>query len=97
MWSEKESVRSSTANFLNDEEVRAMAIFHGIPGGMDIHAGITEEGDPSREQWQEDEEPRIPQQSTSAGPPPYPSHLKREQKSLMKTCSQFIQLSQHYL
>ena len=72
-----------------------MAIFHGIPGGMDIHAGITEEGDPSREQWQEDEEPRIPQQSTSAGPPPYPSHLKREQKSLMKTCSQFIQLSQN--
>ena len=69
MWSEKESVRSSTANFLNDEEVRAMAIFHGIPGGMDIHAGITEEGDPSREQWQEDEEPRIPHQSTPTSLP----------------------------
>jgi hypothetical protein len=72
MWSEKESVRSSTANFLNDEEVRAMAIFHGIPGGMDIHAGIPEEGDPSREEWQEEDEPRIAHQSTSAAPTSLP-------------------------
>ncbi|CAL8313569.1 unnamed protein product [Arctogadus glacialis] len=45
----------NTAQALNDEEERAMAIIgfsasRGIPGGMDIHAGITEEGDPSREQ-----------------------------------------------
>ncbi|CAL8398004.1 unnamed protein product [Boreogadus saida] len=76
MWSEKESVGSSTSNqldrcgantaqALNDEEERAMAIIdfsasQGIPGGVDILAGITEEGDPSSEQWQEDEEPRIP-------------------------------------
>ncbi|CAL8354811.1 unnamed protein product [Arctogadus glacialis] len=45
----------------------------GIPGGMDIHAGIPEEGDPSREQWQdEDDEPRIAHQSTSAAPPSLP-------------------------
>ena len=37
----------------------------GIPGGVDIHAGITEEGDPSREQWQEDEEQSIRHQYTS--------------------------------
>ncbi|CAL8253777.1 unnamed protein product [Gadus morhua 'NCC'] len=43
-----------------------------IPGGMDIHAGIPEEGDPSREQWQEDDEPRIAHQSTSAAPTSLP-------------------------
>ncbi|CAL8236953.1 unnamed protein product [Arctogadus glacialis] len=42
-----------TAQALNDEEERAMAIIgysasQGIPGGVDILAGITEEGDPSR-------------------------------------------------
>ncbi|CAL8269198.1 unnamed protein product [Boreogadus saida] len=62
---------------LNDEEERAMAIIgfsasRGIPGGMDIHAGIPEEGDPSREQWQEDDEPRIAHQSTSAAPTSLP-------------------------
>ncbi|CAL8236779.1 unnamed protein product [Arctogadus glacialis] len=56
---------------LNDEEERAMAIIgftasRGIPGGMDIHAGIPEEGDPSLEQWQEDDE--LAHQSTSAAP-----------------------------
>ncbi|CAL8292085.1 unnamed protein product [Arctogadus glacialis] len=50
------------AHSLNDEEEQAMAIIgfsasQGIPGRVDIHAGITEEGDPSKEQWQEDEEP----------------------------------------
>ncbi|CAL8311112.1 unnamed protein product [Gadus morhua 'NCC'] len=44
----------------------------GIPGGMDIHAGIPEEGDLSREQWQEDDEPRIAHQSTSAAPTSLP-------------------------
>ncbi|CAL8282698.1 unnamed protein product [Boreogadus saida] len=44
----------------------------GIPGGMDIHAGIPEVGDPSREQWQEDDEPRIAHQSTSAAPTSLP-------------------------
>ena len=62
-----------TAQALNDEEERAMAIIgysasQGIPGGVDILAGITEEGDLSSEQLQEDEEPRIPHQSTSAAP-----------------------------
>ena len=66
-----------TAQALNDEEERALAIIgysasQGIPGGVDIHAGITEEGDPSSEQWQEDEEPRIPHQSTSAAPTSIP-------------------------
>ena len=66
-----------TAQALNDEEERAMAIIgysasQGIPGGVDILAGITEEGDPSSEQWQEDEEPRIPHQSTSAAPTSIP-------------------------
>ncbi|CAL8375237.1 unnamed protein product [Gadus morhua 'NCC'] len=44
----------------------------GIPGGMDIHAGIPEEGDPSRERWQEDDQPRIAHQSTSAAPTSLP-------------------------
>ena len=37
----------------------------GIPGGVDIHAGLTEEGEPSSAQWKGDEEPMIPHQSTS--------------------------------
>ena len=67
----------NTAQALNDEEERAMAIIGfsascGIPGGMDIHAGIPEEGDPSREEWQEEDEPRIAHQSTSAAPTSLP-------------------------
>ncbi|KAK0140211.1 putative nuclease HARBI1 [Merluccius polli] len=59
----------NTAQPLNDEEEKAMAIIgfsasQGIPGGVDIHAGIQ---DPSGEQRQEAEEP-IPHQSTSAAP-----------------------------
>jgi hypothetical protein len=60
MWSDKESVGSSTSNqldrcrvntaqSLNDNEEPTMAIIdfsasQGIPGGEDILAGITEEG-----------------------------------------------------
>ena len=60
----------NTAQALNDEEDRAMAIIgfsasQGIPGGVDIHAGLTEEGEPSSAQWKGDEEPRILYQSTS--------------------------------
>ena len=67
----------NTAQALNDEEERAMAIIgfsasRGIPGGMDIHAGIPEEGDPSREEWQEEDEPKIAHQSTSAAPTSLP-------------------------
>ena len=49
----------NTAQALTNEEEPAMSIigFSGsnvIPRGVDIHAGITEEGHPSSEQWQED-------------------------------------------
>ncbi|CAL8269236.1 unnamed protein product [Boreogadus saida] len=46
----------------------------GMPDGQStpVHAGIPEEGDPSREQWQEDDEPRIAHQSTSAAPTSLP-------------------------
>ena len=75
-----------TAQALNDEEERAMAIIgysasQGIPGGVDILAGITEEGDLSSEQLQEDEEPRIPHQSNSAAPTRHdPSPSKKRTK-----------------
>ena len=67
----------NTAPALTDEEERAMAIIgvsasQGIPGGVDIHAGITEEGHHSSEQRQEDEEPSSPLQSTSAAPTSLP-------------------------
>ncbi|XP_030218676.1 uncharacterized protein LOC115548292 [Gadus morhua] len=58
---------------LNDDEKRAMAIIgysvsQSLTGGVDIHAGIKEEADPSGEQWKEEEQPRIPRQSTPAIP-----------------------------
>ncbi|XP_059914131.1 uncharacterized protein LOC132462568 [Gadus macrocephalus] len=63
---------------LNDDEKRAMAIIgypvsQSLTAGVDIHAGIKEEADPSGEQWKEEEEPRIPHQSTSAIPASIPA------------------------
>ncbi|XP_056453001.1 uncharacterized protein LOC130387772 [Gadus chalcogrammus] len=63
---------------LNDDEKRAMAIIgysvsQSLTGGVDIHAGIKEEADPSGEQWKVEEEPRIPHLSTPAIPTSIPA------------------------
>ena len=74
----------NTAQSLNHKEEQTMAIVDfsaWLPRGSDSHAGITEEGYPSSEQWQEDEEPRIPHQSNSAAPTRHdPSPSKKRTK-----------------